>query len=60
MKETDILNKLNNLLENSDKKWIKRNRKINTKNMFNLMSQILVKNKGIKHTIALNKIILEC
>ena len=49
-----ILKELNKLLSNSDKLWITRKRKINTKILFNIMSKVLTKNKGIKHVLAFN------
>lgn len=49
-----VLQTLNNLLSGSDKLWISRKRKINTKILFDVMSKVLIKNNGIKHTISYN------
>ena len=49
-----ILEELNKLLSDSDKLWIIRKRKINTKILFGIMSKVLVKNNGIKHVLAYN------
>ena len=42
-----ILEELNKLLSDSDKLWIVRKRKINTKILFGIMSKVLTKNNGI-------------
>ena len=49
MNSKSIIDKLNILLHDSDKLWIKRKRKINTFHLFNLFSKVLVNNNGIKH-----------
>ena len=49
-----IFNKLNELLINADNKWITRKRKINTKLLFEFMSQLIYHKKGINHLIAIN------
>lgn len=51
-----IIEELNILLSESDKLWIKRKRKINTSFLFKFMAQLLVKNKGIKHLLAYDKL----
>ena len=51
---TKIIKKFHALLKSSDKLWIQRKRKINTYILFNIMSQVLKNNNGIRHTIAFN------
>jgi hypothetical protein len=48
----EVLQELNDLLANSDKLWITRKRKINTKILFDIMSKVIAKNNGIKHVIS--------
>ena len=52
----DIINTFNNLLNDADKLWIKRRRKIDTKLLFYAISDILTNNYGIKHHIALKQL----
>ena len=49
-----IINELNTLLANADSKWITRKRKIDTKLLFEFMSQSIVQDKGIKHLLSYN------
>ena len=52
--EQQIMQEFDNLLAKADDLWIIRKRKINTKILFAIMSQVLVKNRGIKHTLSYN------
>ena len=52
----DIINTFNNLLNDADKLWIKRKRKIDTKLLFYVISDILTNNCGIRHHIALKQL----
>ncbi len=52
----DIIDIFNNLLNDADKLWIKRKRKIDTKLLFYAISDILTNNYGIKHHIALKQL----
>ena len=49
-----IFDKLNELLIDADNKLITRKRKINTKLLFEFMSQLIYHKKGINHLIAIN------
>ena len=56
MKQQDIINGFNKILENSDKLWIQRKRKITTANLFYTLVDSMINNYGIRQSIALNNL----
>ena len=57
MNHINIINKFHNILNNSDKLWIIRKRKINTKFLFYALANMIIHTCGIKHHISMQKLI---